>query len=120
MGIYIAVSGFILFDVLTGLLKALYHGGINSTKLRLGLYHKAGEVLAVVGSALLEYALAYIQIGVDLPVIDVVSVYICVTELVSILENLAEVNPALARLFKPYLAKLNEVQPKDSEDKEDE
>lgn len=103
---YIVVGGFILFDILTGLIKALYRNGVNSTYLRQGLYHKASEIIAVVGSGLLQYGIKYVNLGVDVPLLTVVSVYICVMELVSILENLAEVNPALAKLFKPYLEKL--------------
>lgn len=108
MGIYITVGIFILFDIVTGLVKALYKEGLNSTYLRKGLYHKLSEVLAVVGSGLLEYGIGYVNLGVDLPVLGVVSVYICSMELVSIIENLAIVNPGLAKLFKPYLAKFKD------------
>ena len=105
---YIAVGFFILFDVVTGLLKALYNGEINSTKLRQGLFHKLSEILAVVGSVLLEYGMAYVHIGIELPIFGVVGTYICVTELISILENLGQMNPILGKLFKPYLEKLKE------------
>lgn len=108
MGVYITVGVFILFDIVTGFVKALYKEGINSTYLRQGLFHKLSEVLAVVGSGLLEYGLGYVELGIDIPVLKVVAVYICTMELVSILENLAEVNPALGKLFKPYLQKLKE------------
>ena len=107
MEIYFIVAGFILADIVTGILQALYNHDLNSTKLRQGLYHKLSEVLAVVLSVGLEYACEYIELGVDVPVLKVVSVYICLMELVSILENLCEVNPRLAKLFKPYLEKLN-------------
>ena len=108
MAVYIVVGVFILFDIGTGILKAVYHGNINSTQLRQGLYHKLSEIIAMVGSGLLEYGINYINLGVDIPVLNVVAVYLCVTELVSILENLADVNPTLAKLFKPYLEKLKE------------
>lgn len=103
---YIVCFIFILFDIVTGIIKALYLGTLNSTNLRKGLFHKVSEVIAVIGSGLLEYGMAYIKLGVDLPVLSVVSIYICLTELISVLENLAEVNPTLAKLFKPYLDKL--------------
>lgn len=117
MGTYIAVAIFILFDILTGIIKALYKEGLNSTYLRRGLFHKLSEVLAVAGSGLLEYGMSYINIGVELPVLNVVAVYICTMELISIIENIAEVNPSLAKLFKPYLEKLKD---KDKEESEDE
>lgn len=116
MGIYITVGVFILFDIATGLVKALYKEGLNSTYLRKGLYHKLSEVLAVAGSGLLEYGLGYVNLGVDLPVLGVVSVYICSMEFVSIIENLCVVNPGLAKLFKPYLAKFKDNE-KGDEDK---
>lgn len=113
MIVCIIVGVFILFDIATGVLKGLYNDGINSTYLRKGLFHKLSEVIAVFGSWLLEYAINYIDLGVDLPLFKIVSVYICLMELVSILENLAEVNPTLAKLFKPYLEKLKEKSDKE-------
>lgn len=113
MGIYITVAAFILFDILTGIIKALYNEGLNSTNLRQGLFHKLSEVIAVAGCGLLEYGIKYVNLGVNIPVLNVVSAYICVMELISIIENLAEINPKLAKLFKPYLEKL-----KDREEKE--
>lgn len=103
---FVCTGIFILFDILTGVLKALYKDGLNSTYLRQGLFHKLSEILAVVLSAFLEYGADYVDLGVDLPFVNVVTVYICTMELVSIIENLCEVNPTLAKLFKPYLEKL--------------
>lgn len=102
----VAVAVFIVFDIITGIIKALYNNGLNSTYLRKGLFHKLSEVIAVVGAYLLEYGIQYIQLGVDVPLLKATAAYICVMELVSILENLAEVNPILGRFFKPYLEKL--------------
>lgn len=108
MWIYVTVSIFILFDILTGVCKGIYLGELNSTKLRQGLFHKLSEVIAVVGSGLLEYGIIYINLNIDFPILKVVVTYICVTELISILENLCVLNPSLAKLFKPYLEKLKE------------
>lgn len=106
MEIYLIVLGFILFDVLTGFIKGLTKEGINSTALRQGLYHKLSEVLAVVGSGGLGYAIKYLDLGVDVPLLQAVSIYICVMELISIIENLCAINPQLTKFFKPYLEKL--------------
>lgn len=102
----IVVLVFIIFDIITGIVKALYQEGLNSTLLRKGLYHKLSEVLTIFGSWLIEYSFDYINLNIDVPVLEGVAVYICIMELVSILENLAEINPSLAKLFKPYLEKL--------------
>lgn len=106
MMVFIVVAIFIVFDIVTGITEALYKGGINSTKLRQGLYHKLSEILCVLGAYLLELGTEYIDLGINLHLLHVVSVYICTMELVSIIENLCEINPSLAKLFKPYLEKL--------------
>ena len=77
MGAYITVAAFILFDIVTGIIKALYKEGLNSTVLRKGLFHKLSEILAVIGSGLLEYGIQYVNLGIDIPVLGVVTVYIC-------------------------------------------
>lgn len=115
MAVYIVVGIFILFDIVTGILKALFRGDINSTALRKGLYHKLSEIIAMVGTGLLEYGIEYVHLGIEIPVVNVVSVYLCITELVSILENLAAVNPILAKLFKPYLEKLKDTEGDDDD-----
>lgn len=103
---FLVVIIFIAFDILTGIGDALYRGDINSTKLRQGFYHKASEIVAVIGAYLLEIGIQYIDLGFDLHLLNIVSTYICVMELVSIIENLCDINPNLAKLFKPYLEKL--------------
>lgn len=102
----IAVCVFIAFDIVTGLIKALYCDGLNSTYLRKGLFHKLSELIAIVGAYLLEYGIQYIELGIDVPLLKATAGYICLMEFISIVENLATVNPTLGRFFKPYLEKL--------------
>lgn len=106
MKVYIIVGSFILFDIITGVLKALYKGKLNSTLLRKGLFHKLSEVITVACSGLLQYATTIVDFGVNVPLLPIVSVYICLMELVSIIENLCVVNPKLKKLFSPYLEKI--------------
>lgn len=115
MHTYIIAGCFILFDIITGIAKAFSQGGINSTYLRQGLFHKLSEVLAIAASALLEYGAQYIHINVDLPITEVVVAYICVMEIISILENICAMNPKLAKFFKPYLEKLKGEDENDTE-----
>lgn len=114
MGIYITVLIFIAFDVLTGLIKALAKEGLNSTVLRKGLFHKLSEIITVFGAALLQHGAEYIKLGVDFPALIGVASYICVMELVSIIENIAIVNPTLGKLFKPFLNKLKDEHNEDN------
>ena len=106
--IYFIVLGFILFDVISGFLMASYKGTYNSSVMRKGGLRKLAEVLALVMSGFLEMACEYVELGVNLPLLNIVSIYICIMELISILENLSAVSPTLNKLFKPYLAKLKE------------
>lgn len=102
----IIVLGFIVFDVVTGLIKAGYNGNYNSAIMREGGFHKSMEVMAMAVAYFVEYAVAYINMGVDVPAVPAVTVYICIMELISILENICAVNPQMCALFKPYLDKL--------------
>lgn len=104
--VYIVVGVAILADIVTGILNALYHGEMNSTKLREGLFHKLAEVIATGISGLAGYGVKYVDIGFNIPVLEAVSAYIVVMEFVSVCENLAKMNPQLAKLFAPYLEKL--------------
>lgn len=113
--VYFIVLGFIIFDILSGLLKATYEGKYNSSVMRKGGLRKLSEVFALILSGLLEYVCAFIDLGVELPLLPIVSVYICVMELISILENLCAISPILNNLFKPYLAKLKEGYKHDEE-----
>lgn len=108
MVIYIVVLSFIGFDILTGFMKAFYKEGINSTVLRKGLFHKLSEIVAVAGAGLFEYGSSYINLNIDVPLVGAVSTYICIMELISILENISAVNPMLGKLFKPYLEKMKD------------
>ena len=74
--------------------------------MREGGYHKCMEILAVVGSYGIEYAMQYVELGIQIPLVGAVVTYICIMELISIMENMCAVNPELSALFKPYLEKL--------------
>lgn len=104
--IYIVVGIMIIFDVATGLMKALYNRDVNSTILRQGLFHKLSEIITVAGCGLLDYGTHYIDFGFEIKILRPVAIYICVMELISIIENICEVNEPLKKFFKPYLEKL--------------
>lgn len=106
MTVYIVVGAFILIDVITGILKALYFHELNSTNLRKGLYHKLSEIIAVICCGLLEYGVKVLQGGTVVPILNIVPAYICVMETISILENVGEINPKLTKLINHYLEKL--------------
>ena len=110
ISVLVCTGIFILFDIVTGILKGLYNEGLNSTILRKGLFHKLSEVLAVIAGWLAEYGAKYVNINIPIPLLTVVATYICIMEAISVIENLCDINPSLGKLFKPYLAKLKEEQ----------
>lgn len=91
--IYIIVAVFIIFDIITGLLKAFKQKEYNSTVMRQGLYHKCGSVVCVLFGTLIDYTQKYIDIGVSIPVLKAICVYIILMEITSIIENICLLNP---------------------------
>lgn len=88
--------GFIALDLLTGFAQAVANKTVNSTKMRDGLCHKCGFVLTMLLAALIEWAMQYVDLGVTLPLFVPVCVFIMLTEIVSIFENICKLNPELA------------------------
>lgn len=113
---YIPIVVFIALDIITGLAKALKNDGLNSSVLRVGLLHKSAEVLAVVGAVAVEYYKPLLGLE-KISVLAVVATYICIMEIVSCIENLCELNPKLAKIFGPYLEKLNAKNKEESDKK---
>lgn len=90
------VLAFILMDIITGIAQAAKNKELDSSKMRDGLFHKIGFMFAVVLSCLCEYAMMWLDLGFDIPMIGGVCTFICLTELVSILENIALLAPELS------------------------
>ena len=87
----------IAMDYLSGIAAAASRGDLQSSKMREGLWHKLGEV----GAILLAYLVAEEGHYIGLPyqidlLIPAVLIWISVMEITSILENLAILNPNLA------------------------
>lgn len=103
--VYLIVAGFILMDIATGFLKAIYQKKINSTVLRKGLFHKLAEVISIALAYGLELASQYFSIGTDVPFVAGVATYISIMEIISVMENICEMNPDMLKFFKKYLDK---------------
>ena len=83
--IFAIVLAFILMDIITGIAQAAKNKTLDSSKMRDGLFHKIGFMFAVVLSCLCEYAMIWLDLGFDIPMIGGVCTFIFLTELVSIL-----------------------------------
>lgn len=95
---------FSILDIITGFTAAVANQIVSSSAMREGLFHKLGFIFALILAALLQYASGLLDLGVEIPTLAAVAVFIILTEAVSILENIAEMNPALANngLFKIF------------------
>lgn len=101
---FIFVLVMILLDVVSGFAKALMNGTLSSTKMRTGLWHKLAIIFLLVLGIILSAASGVLELGFEIPAIEMVAVYIVVMEVVSILENIKEINPGLSDnpIFKVF------------------
>lgn len=94
--IYAIVGAIIALDIVSGLVKAVLMDGFSSVKMREGLGHKFTYIIALALAALIEWGSVYLDFGFELNMIQpAVAVYIVLTEVGSILENIVAVNPTL-------------------------
>lgn len=98
---------FMVIDVFTGVLKAVKNKELNSTKAREGIYKKASFILFIAFGYLADYAMNYVNMGFNLPAAATICTLIIVTEAISVLENLGQINPDLVKLVAPFLSALN-------------
>ena len=98
---------FMVIDVFTGVLKAVKNKELNSTKAREGIYKKASFILFIAFGYLADYAMVYVNMGFNLPAAATICTLIIVTEAISVLENLGQINPDLVKLVAPFLSALN-------------
>lgn len=95
----------IVLDYATGLMKAFATRTVSSSKMRAGLYHKAGYAVVIALAFLLEHGQQYVNLGFTVPLITPVCLYIVFAEVVSVLENAVALNPELVHsgIFKVFL-----------------
>ncbi len=87
----------IVMDYITGIAAAASRGDIQSNKMREGLWHKLGEVGAIILAYLVAEEGHYIGLPYQIEIlIPSVIIWISVMEVTSILENIAILNPDLA------------------------
>lgn len=90
-------GGLVLLDYISGFAKAVYLHCVSSSKMRDGLFHKFAYVLIVALSILLEYAQTKANLGINPPLVGIVSGYIIWIEGVSFVENVSVLNLRIAK-----------------------
>ena len=70
-------------DVLTGWIQASVNGTWDSTKMRKGLFRKSGEIVILVLAYIVQIAIAF-----PINIFVFISIYVCIMEVLSVIENL--------------------------------
>lgn len=118
VAIYAILGAAISLDIATGISQAIYNHTLDSKILRNGMFHKLSYVFAVVLALFLEWACQYLELGFECKVFIPLAVYIVVTEVVSVLENLTKLNPDLVN--SPIFKLLSSAQNRRKDDDKDE
>lgn len=92
--IFVAL-GFNALDILTGLVSAIKNKDIKSAKLRDGLFKKVGFIFCYFTAWLVDGYGDVIGFKLGVAILPVIVLYVCTTELVSILENISKINSDL-------------------------
>lgn len=119
------VIGLAVSDFITGIIKGYTTGVLSSTKMRKGGINKLGEIIVMATACGLEIGIK--QLGNyynsdELAKITgavtaiVVFVYIVIMEIISILENYAEINPEAAGWITKLLQRLKSNQDNDKKE----
>ena len=87
---------FMVLDLVSGFAAAAKNHEIQSSKMKAGLWHKCGFLLAISFGVLCEYASNYADLGFSLPIQEAVCTFIIIIEVMSIIENLGKISPELA------------------------
>ena len=83
---------FSALDILTGYIQAVINKNVDSKIMREGLLHKCLLIVAIVIGYVVEYAFGIKAVA------QVITVYICIMEVMSILENLKKAGLDLGKL----------------------
>lgn len=93
---YVIVIAFILVDVVSGVLAAIYEKNLSSTVMREGLLRKAALVLILVVATLIDLGQGVLDLGFTVPFVPLAATYIALMEVLSIFENACTMNDQLA------------------------
>lgn len=114
--IYVCVLLLIVIDYITGIAGAIANKNFSSTVMREGLLHKLVYVFAFAVGIIVNHASNFIDLGFvyGSSILSLIIIWVSVTEISSILENLTEINPELKKseLFKIFAHVDNEEEEK--------
>lgn len=79
-------------DLVTGFVSAVKNKDIQSSKLRDGLFKKVGFIFCYFVAWLVDTQGHVIGFQLGVTILPIIILYVCTTELVSILENISKIN----------------------------
>ena len=113
----ILVAILVAVDLVSGFAAAWATKNVQSSKLREGLWHKAGYAFVISAAMACEWGAANgLELGFEVPLVIPTCVWICFMEIVSILENAKKMNPELKNV--PGFEKLNKDNEEDKEEEQ--
>lgn len=115
---FIITCLFIFADIVTGLIKALSTGTYDSSKMRAGLFHKLGELMAWLLFLGIDEFCPRLDIMLPFRLTNAITVYIVIMEIGSAIENIGIINPDIGKYLSHVFEKLKSANP-ETEEKED-
>lgn len=100
-------------DLITGIITAVKNKDIKSAKLRDGLFKKIGIMLCYFVAWLVDTQGARIGFKIGISILPIIILYVCTTELVSILENICKINPDILPEKLMELFHISEIKKED-------
>lgn len=82
-------------DLITGLVGAVKNKAIKSSKLRDGLFKKVGFIFCYFIAWIVDTYGGLIGFNFGVNILPIILLYVCTTEMVSILENISTINSDL-------------------------
>ena len=107
-------------DIVSGTIAAGVNGTLSSKVARQGLMHKSAYLMCIFLANVLDHAQTFVDLGLDVNLQALACYYIIICETLSIIENIAKINPELRgtkllQLFIGTHKEDNETQEKGNE-----
>lgn len=112
----IAVLFFVSADYLTGVIKAIIQGDLNSKRMRTGLGHKLTYLILTAMAWFIDTINVHVSLGFPISLFTCTVSGLCLIEITSILENITAIDPELKNAPFMSIFAQNHTIPKHKED----
>lgn len=112
----LAILVFTIMDYITGIINAIMHRNLSSTKMREGLGHKFTYFCVFFIAWFIDFEMKHIDLGFHSTLTPIITIGIILIELSSIIENINKINPELKNAPFMTIFSENNNQPKHKED----